>query len=394
MRKHVCVFFLLICFSLPTLCHAANPSDFVFNGTTGLTVIPVAEVLPAMSYRVGVRALFLPQNQNDVGYGFGNEDVFASIGLGRGVELGVEMLNSDLEAAFNIQYLAVKEVKPWPSIAFGTQNLSELGKPEGQTTQSRADRSIYAVATWHVPDYMLDPKKTLLRFHLGGGSGRFKNVFGGMDFRILDEWLLFAEYDGYGASFGISFAPESPPRKLFFGSSYVSVGETEANREMYPAVVISYEDNIINGESLSMAEPAPEKKPSTEEATTVATPEAPAEKVEEETKAATEEMEVRATEEVEVKEATPEAKPAPAKPPKKSKIKAEWYRVRVGIYSKKSSAVTLKIKLAADGYDSFLVNQAGLWRLQVGAFKDPKRADALAKKLRLKGYTVDVVVAE
>ncbi len=385
MRKPVSAFFLLIFFYLLLpACYAATPSDFSLNGTTGLMNIPIAEVLPAMRYRLGFRTVFLSDER--VGYGFGDEDFIANLGVGKGIEVGVVFLNSKLETAFNIQYLAVREARPWPSIAIGTQNISETGKPEGSTSQTRADRSIYAVATWRMPDYMRDPENPLLKFHVGVGDGRFKGLFGGADFRFLEDWFLVIEHDGYGTSFGLSYAPQKLFPGLRLGSSYVPWGGSSSQVEMQPAVAVFYEDDIIKEEKLAMAEPAP--KPAA----------VPTKEVE---ITPTAEVEVSPSPEASISEVTPEAEVSQVTPEAKTlspaikvKTEAEWYKVRVGIFSKKSSAVSMLNKLRAEGYAPFLVQQAGLWRVQVGAFKDRARAEAVAGALRAKGYVIDIIVSD
>jgi|GEM_PF-2397055 len=85
------------------------------------------------------------------------------------------------------------------------------------------------------------------------------------------------------------------------------------------------------------------------------------------------------------------APPPPPPPPAAQPAGDVWYRVRVGIFSKKSSAVVMLGKLRAEGYSPFLVQQAGLWRVQVGAFREKPRADAVAEKLRARGYATDVI---
>ncbi len=110
----------------------------------------------------------------------------------------------------------------------------------------------------------------------------------------------------------------------------------------------------------------------------------------------------KATEELTPAKSTSEVKtnaPAPkgttATPSAKTAISAgELYKVRVGLFSKKDSAIGLMNTLKAEGYGGFLISQAGLWRVQVGAYKEGKKADEIAGKLRKKGYSVDVVVSK
>ena len=73
-------------------------------------------------------------------------------------------------------------------------------------------------------------------------------------------------------------------------------------------------------------------------------------------------------------------------------VTGQWYKVRVGIFSHKDGAESLKMKLAGEGYSAFLVQQAGLWRVQVGAFKEKTRAEELTKELSAKGFQPDIIV--
>jgi len=108
--------------------------------------------------------------------------------------------------------------------------------------------------------------------------------------------------------------------------------------------------------------------------------------------AATGEVKAPATPEAEDPEKATETKPMI--PSLRERTESEWYKVRVGIFSKKSSAGLLMSKLAAEGYPGFLVQQAGLWRVQVGAFKDRFRAERVLSELRAKGYVADIIVAK
>ena len=73
---------------------------------------------------------------------------------------------------------------------------------------------------------------------------------------------------------------------------------------------------------------------------------------------------------------------------------AEWYKVRVGLFLLLAPAASLAEEFRNEGYDPFIVLQDGLWRVQLGAFKEKENAYALYQELREKGFFTDIVVTD
>lgn len=62
------------------------------------------------------------------------------------------------------------------------------------------------------------------------------------------------------------------------------------------------------------------------------------------------------------------------------------YRVQTGAFSKKANADALAAKLKAKGFDTYIVTVGGLYKVQVGAYSVKANADATAAKLKAAGY--------
>lgn len=64
-----------------------------------------------------------------------------------------------------------------------------------------------------------------------------------------------------------------------------------------------------------------------------------------------------------------------------------YYRVQVGVFRNKQYADQLLYELLDQGYPAFLLNENGLYKVQVGAFLQLGNAIAMEQKLRDAGYT-------
>lgn len=62
------------------------------------------------------------------------------------------------------------------------------------------------------------------------------------------------------------------------------------------------------------------------------------------------------------------------------------YKVQVGAFKQKTNATALSNRLTNDGYSNFIFTESGLFKVQAGAFKDKSNADSLVQKLRKSGY--------
>jgi hypothetical protein len=62
------------------------------------------------------------------------------------------------------------------------------------------------------------------------------------------------------------------------------------------------------------------------------------------------------------------------------------YRVQTGAFSVKSNADALAAKLKAKGFDTYMVKVGNLYKVQVGAFSVKSNADAMMKKLKDAGF--------
>ena len=64
-----------------------------------------------------------------------------------------------------------------------------------------------------------------------------------------------------------------------------------------------------------------------------------------------------------------------------------YYRVQTGAFRNKQYADQLLYELLDQGYPAFLLNENGLYKVQVGAFLQLGNAIAMEQKLRDAGYT-------
>lgn len=62
------------------------------------------------------------------------------------------------------------------------------------------------------------------------------------------------------------------------------------------------------------------------------------------------------------------------------------YRVQTGAFSTKSNADALAAKLKAKGFDTYMVKVGNLYKVQVGAYSVKSNADAMMKKLKDAGF--------
>jgi hypothetical protein len=62
------------------------------------------------------------------------------------------------------------------------------------------------------------------------------------------------------------------------------------------------------------------------------------------------------------------------------------YRVQTGAFSVKSNADALAAKLKAKGFDTYMVKVGNLYKVQVGAFGVKANADAMMQKLKVAGF--------
>jgi N-acetylmuramoyl-L-alanine amidase len=62
------------------------------------------------------------------------------------------------------------------------------------------------------------------------------------------------------------------------------------------------------------------------------------------------------------------------------------YKVQVGAFKEKKNADDLGAKLRRDGYTPYVYQENGLYKVQVGAFEKKQNADSLVSKLRNDGY--------
>lgn len=70
------------------------------------------------------------------------------------------------------------------------------------------------------------------------------------------------------------------------------------------------------------------------------------------------------------------------------------YRVQTGAFSVKANAEALAAKLKGKGFDTYIVQAGGLYKVQVGAYSVRANADAVAAKLTAAGYDYSAVQAE
>ncbi len=63
------------------------------------------------------------------------------------------------------------------------------------------------------------------------------------------------------------------------------------------------------------------------------------------------------------------------------------YKVQTGAFTKKANATALQKKLAAAGFDTYIVNVGGYFKVQVGAYSVKANAEAMLAKLKAAGYS-------
>ena len=70
---------------------------------------------------------------------------------------------------------------------------------------------------------------------------------------------------------------------------------------------------------------------------------------------------------------------------------AKYYKVQAGLYGSKANASAWVKKLHSAGFESFIRQVTGGWRVQVGAFKIKSQASKLQRQLKAKGFTSIIV---
>ncbi|MDF2904244.1 MAG: N-acetylmuramoyl-L-alanine amidase CwlC [Bacillus sp. (in: firmicutes)] len=78
-------------------------------------------------------------------------------------------------------------------------------------------------------------------------------------------------------------------------------------------------------------------------------------------------------------------KPTPVPPPTPAPSTG-IYKVQVGAFKQRDNANSLAARLEKDGFQHFVFSENGLFKVQAGAFKDKQNADELLEKLRNAGY--------
>lgn len=81
-------------------------------------------------------------------------------------------------------------------------------------------------------------------------------------------------------------------------------------------------------------------------------------------------------------------KPAPEKP------SGGLYRVQTGAFKSKPNADTMRAKVKAKGFDTYMVKVGDLYKIQVGAFKVKANAEAMMKKLQAAGFSAFITTEE
>ena len=62
--------------------------------------------------------------------------------------------------------------------------------------------------------------------------------------------------------------------------------------------------------------------------------------------------------------------------------------MQVGAFLRRENAEARAAKLREDGFDAYITQSAGLFKVQVGAFAERENALRLAEELRAAGYEV------
>ena len=80
-------------------------------------------------------------------------------------------------------------------------------------------------------------------------------------------------------------------------------------------------------------------------------------------------------------------KPVPVPPPAPTPSPTTGiYKVQVGAFKQRDNANALGTRLEKDGFQHFVYAENGLFKVQAGAFKDKQNADELLQKLKNAGY--------
>lgn len=87
-----------------------------------------------------------------------------------------------------------------------------------------------------------------------------------------------------------------------------------------------------------------------------------------------------------VKKPAPTPAPAPAPTPSSPSPSTGLYKVQVGAFKQRSNADALSAQLTKDGFQNFITANSGLYKVQAGAFREKANADEQLQKLRNKGY--------
>jgi N-acetylmuramoyl-L-alanine amidase len=83
----------------------------------------------------------------------------------------------------------------------------------------------------------------------------------------------------------------------------------------------------------------------------------------------------------------PTPAPAPAPTPSPAPTPATGlYKIQVGAFKQRNNAESFSARLKNDGFQNFITSDNNLFKIQAGAFKERKNADELAQKLRNSGY--------
>jgi N-acetylmuramoyl-L-alanine amidase len=83
---------------------------------------------------------------------------------------------------------------------------------------------------------------------------------------------------------------------------------------------------------------------------------------------------------------TPSPAPAPTPAPRPSQPSTGLFKVQVGAFKNRDSAEELAQRLKQAGFNEYVYTEGGLHKVQAGAFKDRSNADDLIKELKSKGF--------
>lgn len=182
-------------------------------GTTGLLVVPAAEVQPHgyLSYSVNFvdwkhREGALPRSRgtmaNEINLGvLPNLEVVVQL---TNVEGKLWLQNTDrfgqgvsgwnLDRAVHMQWRLLREAGSRPALAVGWQDISIKGLGPGVTSTPQVGGAKYVVASKHFGE---------LGVHAGWGTDRLQGVFVGFDQRLLPWLRAIADYDTTHTNLGL-----------------------------------------------------------------------------------------------------------------------------------------------------------------------------------------------